>query len=141
LLAANFGLVHLLAHVLERPGLRVLALAFGTVVLLISGYSLIPAYGIAGAALAGALGLSVATVLGLLMLASRRYYLSASTWIVLICPSLLLIRNRYLLTASFVVLILVVVFSSLFFSAQDKRTLLVSCRDLLKRYWPKGSSS
>ena len=141
LLAANFGLVHLLAHVLERPGLRVLALAFGTVVLLISGYSFIPAYGIAGAALAGALGLSVATVLGLLMLASRRYHLSASTCIVLTCPALLLISNHYLLTASFVVLILVAVFSPLFFSAQDKRTLIVSCRNLFKRYWPKGSSS
>jgi len=43
ILAANFGLVHLLAHLLERPGLKVLALTFGVAVLLIAGYFLMPA--------------------------------------------------------------------------------------------------
>jgi len=137
LLAANFGLVHLLAQVLERPALRVLALALGTVVLLISGCFLIPAYGITGAALSGALGLAVASILGLAMLASRRCYLSAASWIVLACPALLLISNHYLLIGSFIVLILLVVFSSLFFSVEDKRRLIVFLRDAFKRYWPK----
>ena len=136
--------MHLLAHLLERPALRVLALALGTAALLISGYFLIPAYGITGAALSGALGLAIATILGLAMLASRRCYLSAPSWIVLACPALLLISNHYLLIASFIVLILLVVFSSLFFSAEDKRYLIVSLRDALtslrdalRRYWPK----
>ena len=137
LLAANFGLVHLLSHLLERPGLKVLALTFGVFVLLIAGYFLIPAYGITGAALSGALGLAVATVLGLIMLASRRYRLSAPSWIVLACPALLLISNHYLLVASFIVLMLVVVFSPLFFSAPEKRYLIDSCRDALTRFLPK----
>ncbi len=141
LLAANFGLVHLLAHLLERPGLRVLALTFGTVTLLAAGYLLIPAYGITGAALSAALGLSLATGLGLLMLASRRCYLSISTWIVLACPALLLIPNYFFLVGSFLLLILLVVFSGLFFSAQDKQYAIDSFLQALKRFWSKGSSS
>ena len=141
LLAANFGLVHLLTHLLERPSLRVLALAFGTVVLLISGYVLIPQYGITGAALSGALGLAVATFLGLIMVSSRRYSLSVPSWIVLFCPALLLIRNHYILVASFIALILVVISSPLFFSASEKRYLIDSCRDFLARFLHKRSSS
>ena len=135
LLAANFGLVHLLSHLLERPGLKVLALTFGVAVLLVAGYFLIPAYSIAGAALSGALGLAVATTLGLIMLSSRRYRLSAPSWIVLACPALLLISNHYLLVFSFIVLMMLVVFSPLFFSAPEKRYLIDSCRDVLTRFW------
>ncbi|NIA06711.1 MAG: oligosaccharide flippase family protein [Actinobacteria bacterium] len=137
LLAANFGLVHLLSHLLERPSLRVLALTFGVVVLLIAGYFLIPAYGITGAALSGALGLAVATFLGLILLSSRRYSLSVSSWIVLFCPALLLISNHYLLVVSFMVLISLAVFSPLLFSAQDKRYLIDSCREAVRRYLPQ----
>ncbi|MCK4850473.1 MAG: oligosaccharide flippase family protein [Phycisphaerae bacterium] len=141
LLAANFGLVHLLAHLLERPGLRVLALTFGTVCLLAAGYLLIPTYGITGAALSAALGLSLATILGLAMLASRRCYLSISTWIVLVCPALLLIPNYYLMLGSFVLLILLVVFSPLFFSAHDKQYAIDSFLQTLRRFWSKRSSA
>ncbi len=140
LLAANFGLVHLLAHLLERPGLRVLALTFGTVTLLGSGYFLIPDYGITGAALSAALGLSLATGLGLVMVASRRCYLSIPTWIVLACPALLLIPNYYLMVGSFFVLIVMVIFSALFFSAQDKQYAIESCREVLRRFWSKRST-
>ena len=134
LLAANFGLVHLLTHLLERPSLRVLALTFGTVVLLISGYVLIPQYGITGAALSGTLGLAVTTFLGLILVSSRRYSLSVPSWLVLFCPALLLISNHYLLVASFIVLMTLVVFSPLFFSASEKRYLIDSCRDALTRF-------
>ena len=133
ILAANFGLVHLFAHLIERPGLRVLALTCGAVVLLVAGCFLIPAYGIAGAALCGALGLSIATGLGLLMLASRRCYVSIPTWIVLACPALLLIPNYYFLVGSFVLLIILVILSPLFFSTQDKRYAIDSCLQVLRR--------
>ena len=137
LLAANFGLVHLLSNLLERPALRVLALAFGVVVLVISGLFLIPTYGIIGAALSGALGLAVATFLGLIMLSSRGYSLTAASWIALFCPGILLISNHYILIASFAVLMALVFFTPLFFSASQKRYLIDSCRDALKRYLPK----
>ena len=137
ILAANFGLVHLLSHLLERPGLKVLALTFGVAVLLIAGYFLIPAYAISGAALSCSLGLAVATVLGLTMLSSRRYRLSAPSWIVLVCPALLLISNHYILVASYIALMLVVVFTPLFFSSSEKHYVIDSCRDAAKRYLPK----
>ena len=140
ILAANFGLIHLLAHLLERPGLRVLALTVGTVALLVAGYLLIPTYGITGAALSAALGLSLATGLGLLMLASRRCYVSISTWIVLACPALLLIPNYFFLVGSFVLLILLVVFSNLFFSASDKRYAIDFFLQTFRRFWSKRSS-
>ena len=129
-----------LHFILAFEGLRVLALTFGTVALLVSGYFLIPAYGITGAALCAALGLSLATGLGLLMLASRRCYISISTWIVLACPALLLIPNYFFLVGSFVLLILLVIFSPLFFSAQDKRYAVNSCFQYLRRFWPKRFS-
>ena len=139
ILAVNFGLVHLLAHLLERPGLRVLSLSVGAGVLLLVGYFVIPVYGMTGAALSAALGLGVAIVLGLVMLASRRCYVSLSTWMVLACPLLLLISNYHILIAAFIALIVLALVSPLFFLAEDKRRLYKYCMETFSRYWPKGS--
>ena len=136
LLAANFGLIHLLASLLEKPSLRVLALALGTVIVLLAGIFLIPQYGIAGAAFSGALGLSSATLAGLLLLLLRRCTLSFPTLLVLACPALLLIPNRLMMIAAFVLLLVLVVFTPLFFAGREKLRLIDSARNLFKSYWP-----
>lgn len=137
LLAANFGLIHLLAALLEKPSLRVLALACGTVFTLLAGLFLIPQYAIAGAALSGALGLSAATFIGLLLLLLRRCAVSPATLLVLLCPALLLIPSYLLLLGIFLLLLALIVFTPLFFNAREKLRLIDFSLGLFKRYWPR----